>query len=143
MRKIFFVFLLGVFFLTACQQSTDLGMKVESESCMITGVSGRCRSYFNSVRGKNIHYYDKVVFTTYDSAYLEMEVSAEKGELTVVIINYDNEPVEYLVKPEKPARIALWVRGDHTGTLPIQFNTVENNIVEGVPVFFEYVFYNK
>jgi hypothetical protein len=73
-----------------------------------------------------------------ETVYLEMEASVDRGEMIITVINYDGFPVDYLVSSDEPAAFKLWVLGDGSEFLPIQFKVDKGKVVEGVAFSLKY-----
>ncbi len=138
MRKVVFLSIIFLLLLAGCGGRSDGGIGGIQENCITTNDHGSCGGTFDVVRGDNTHQFDKITMAEDETVYLEMEAKINQGDLIISVINYDGYPVDYQVTPDSPAKFELWVLGDGSGYLPIQFNVGEGNVVEGVAFSIKY-----
>lgn len=138
MRRIVFISMILLIFLAGCGGRSDGGISGIKENCITTNDHGSCSGTFKVVRGDNTRYFNKIKMDADETVYLEMEASVDRGEMIIRVINYDGFPVDYLVSPEEPAAFELWVLGDGSEFLPIQFNVDKGQVVEGATFFLKY-----
>ncbi len=143
MRRVVFLSLVLLILLAGCGGRSDGGIGGIQENCITTNDHGSCGVTFDVVRGDNIRKFEKIKMAEDETVYLEMEVEIDRGELIITVINYDGYPVDYKVTPDTPVQFELWVLGDGSGYLPIQFNAGQGNLVEGVAFSLKYTRYFK
>ena len=138
MRKLVFLSMILLILLAGCGGKSDGGIRGIQEKCIITNDHGSCGGTFDIIRGENTHQFTKITMDEDETVYLEMETKISRGDLIITVINYDGYPVDYQVTPDTPVKFELWVLGDGSGYLPIQFNVGQTNIVEGVEFSLQY-----
>ncbi len=138
MRKAVLLSIILLIFVAGCGGRSDGGIGGIQESCITTNDHGSCQGTFKTVRGDNTHYFKKIKMDEEETVYLEMQASLSRGEMIITVINYDGFPVDYQVTTGTPADFELWVLGDGSGLLPIQFNVDQGKVVEGVEFSLSY-----